>query len=163
MGPQFHYLLSAYLFYYWLYHEVEVSSWFIHQGPLAQGCVNCAEINTEWYNRLVPWAIWPRQRIYNLASTALAIKGSSTCMYLVIVQSSSNARHRWLWANAVFCPTLYSIILGIQNHEYYCHCVEEASYTAAVSISIRSSHLQLLFFQLLTRHSIALPTINPVH
>ena len=42
---------------YRLYHEVEVSTWFTHQGPEARGCVNRIGTDTEWYNRLVPWAM----------------------------------------------------------------------------------------------------------
>ena len=72
---------------YRLYHEVEVSTWFTHRG-----CVNHVGTDTEWYNRLVPWATWPWQRIYGLATIALAIKGSSA--YLATVQTIVADHHR---------------------------------------------------------------------
>ena len=55
---------------YRLYHEVEVSTWFTHQGQQARGCVNRVETDTEWYNWLIPWATWPWQRILGLATRA---------------------------------------------------------------------------------------------
>ena len=80
---------------YRLYHEVEVSTWFIHRGPEARGCVNHVGTDTEWYNRLVPWATWPWQRIYDLATIVSAIKGSST--YLATVQIIVADRRRSSW------------------------------------------------------------------
>ena len=82
------------------YHEVEVSMWFTHRGLEVPGCVNHVGTDTEWYNRLVPWATRPWQRIYGLATIASAIKGLST--YLVTIEADtdlgfvdrSNAWHR---------------------------------------------------------------------
>ena len=75
-----------------LYHEVEVSTWFTHWGPEARGCVNHVETDTKWYNRLVPWATWPWQRIYILATIVSAINGSSA--YLATVWTIVADCHR---------------------------------------------------------------------
>ena len=58
-------------------------------APKPQNFVNVLygsiETDTECYNQLVPWATWPLQHIYGLATTALAIKGSR--VYLATVQT----------------------------------------------------------------------------
>ena len=43
------------------------SLWDLHS-------VNCVETNTEWYNRLVPWAMWPWQHICNVEITLILQK-----------------------------------------------------------------------------------------
>ena len=143
----------------------ERSLWFTHQGPQVWRCVNCAETNIDWYNWLVPWATWPWQCIYGLATTASAIKGSNaylatvqTIVLVTVLSIECDTRHWWLWA-AVFCQTLAS---SWHSEPLYYHlCVEKAAHTVAVSFSTQSQ-LQLLFFQLLTRHPIAPPTTNAV-
>ena len=63
----------------------------------------------------------------------------------------------WPRSDAVFCPTLASS-LTFTLPLCYRRCVEKVGHTVVVSISTWRSQLQLLFFQLLTRHSFAPPT-----
>ena len=147
-------LPSVERFMYRLYHEVEVSTWFTHRGPEARGCVNHVGTDTEWYNRLVPWATWPWQRIYGLATIASAIKGSSAYLATVqTVQIESDARYR---ADVPFSSDS-SFFLDIQNHNTIVAVYKRMAAVWPVSISTRRRQLQLLIFKLLTRQSIAPP------
>ena len=107
---------------YRLYHEVEVSMWFTHQGSEARG----VETDTEWYNRLVPWATWLWQRIYDIATIAFAIKGSS--MYLATIQTIVD-HHR-------SSPTL-----DIDDNEPTCRFLP----TLASSLTFRTTILSSLY------------------
>ena len=70
-------------------------------------------------------------------------------------QRSMTASRRCFLSNS-------SIILDIQNHGTIFTVLEKAGLTPTVSISTRRSQLQLLNFQLLTKHPIAPPTTNAV-
>ena len=110
-------LKTIFVHMYRIYHEVEVSTIYTPKaaGPTS-GCVNRVwETDTEWYNRLVPWATWLWQHIHGLATTASAIKGSSVYPATVSANHRSrtlsiefDARRRWPRSDAVFCPTLVS-------------------------------------------------------
>ena len=88
-----------------------------YRRPEARGYAKCVETDTEWYNRLVPWAMWP---FYSLATIVLAIKSLS--VYQATVQTIVVDRH---WSS----PMLYindseltpflsnsSYFLDVQNH-----------------------------------------------
>ena len=77
------------------------------------------------------------------------------------VKGLARETNQWPRSDAVFCPTLASS-LTFTLPLCYRRCVEKVGHTVAVSISTRRSQLELLFFQLLTRHSFAPPTSNEV-
>ena len=86
---------------------------FTHQGPQARGCVNRVETDTEWYNRLIPWAKYPWQRIMSLATIASAIKDSSACLATIGVQIPPPTS-----VMTVACSTLISPChVAIQNYD----------------------------------------------
>ena len=127
---------------YRLSHEVEVSTWLTHRGPEAQGCVTHIGTDTEWYNRLVPWATWPWQHIYGLATIAWSIKGSN--VYLATVQTivDHHLSSLTLDIDDSESTCFFLWLLPWHSEPHYHHCVQKAGHCVGlVSISTRSRQL----------------------
>jgi hypothetical protein len=112
---------------YRLHHEVQVSTGFTHRGPRL--CKSRRD-RTEWCNRLVPWATWPWQHIYGLATIASAIKGSSAYLHVATVQTivvdRVDARHRWIVSRRRVQPNIcstHTINAGRPTHWSLALCI----------------------------------------
>ena len=126
---------------YRFHHEVEVSMGFTHRGPEARGCVNCVETEPSDVTDLYHGLCGPDNRIYGLATTAPAIKGSSA--YLATVQTIVidwvDAGHRCIVVSRRRFLSNSSSSLTFRTTILYRRCVQKNGHVIAVLISIRGS------------------------
>ena len=94
----------------WSFYTIGQPFGFTHKGLEARGYVNHVETDTEseWYNQLVPWAMWTWQSICNIqchVDYSFTIKGLS-----VLTSHLPRCRTAAIWITLVESSTLFSYI-----------------------------------------------------